>query len=52
MQNQCNPVIATLRESRDEVTSLTEFLCREGFWSDEEAETMIAETRDLTPAMS
>lgn len=46
MQVQQNPVIATLSESRDEVISLSDFLFREGFWSDDEAKRMIAETRD------
>jgi hypothetical protein len=41
-----NPVTATLRESREEVTALNELLCRKGFWSTREAEKMIAETED------
>jgi len=47
-----NPARVALKESRDEVAALAEFLCREGFWSDEEAEKVIADTRDVAPAMS
>jgi hypothetical protein len=51
MLNEENPVTTALKESREQIASLREFLYREGFWSDKEAERMIAETRDLAPSM-
>jgi hypothetical protein len=49
MLGEENPVAVALKESREEIAALSEFLCSEGFWSDEEAQKMIAETRDLAP---
>jgi TPP-dependent pyruvate/acetoin dehydrogenase alpha subunit len=51
---ECNPVTVTLRESRDEIASLREFLCNEGFWSEKEEQKTIAKTKkaDLVPTLS
>jgi len=46
MQGQGNSVIVTLTESRDEIASLSECFCSEGFWSNQEAEMTIADTRE------
>jgi hypothetical protein len=51
MPSQDNPVTVALNESRNEIAALREFLYREGLWSAEEAEKIVAETRDdLVPA--
>jgi len=53
MQGQANPVTTALKESRNEIAALREFLYSEGFWSDKEAEMIVAETRDdHVPALS
>jgi hypothetical protein len=52
MQGKDNPVTAALKESRNEIAVLREFLYSQGFWSDQEAEKIIAETRDLVPTLS
>lgn len=41
-----NPAVAALTESRDQIASLSEFLCREGLWSEREAQRVIAETKN------
>jgi hypothetical protein len=52
MLQKKSPVTVALKESLNEITTLREFLCREGFWSDREAKKIIAETRDdLTRAV-